>query len=207
MTAPRDVPGVHTVIGLDAGIANLRDADHLIHHLMDSLGLPAGTVACTHLIRTDAHRGTAVSLALPDADVAEVAWARLAELAGPEGSAVLGEREYGPAQAAHAAALAAKEHARRQGGRAVVYPGVDRLTGVVTVTDVLVLTAIDRITVVGQPSADGQGPDPATPVLTRDHVRPEWRDGQLTLALVPAPGGALAPFEVPNPTSCCADHV
>ncbi|WDV49455.1 hypothetical protein PV963_03165 [Streptomyces coeruleorubidus] len=206
MTAPHDVPGIHTVIGLDAGIANLRDADHLIHHLMGSLGLPSGTIACTHLIRTDAHRGTAVSLALPDTDVAEVTWARLAELAGPTVSAVLGEREYGPHQAARTAALAATEHARRQGGRAVVYPGADRLTGIVTVTDVLGLTAIDRITVVGQPSTDGQGPDPATPVLTRDHVRPEWRDGQLTLALVPAPGGALAPFEVPNPTPCCADH-
>uniref|UniRef100_UPI00403FFC13 hypothetical protein n=1 Tax=Streptomyces sp. SS7 TaxID=3108485 RepID=UPI00403FFC13 len=59
---------------------------------------------------------------------------------------------------------------------------------------------------VGTPSADGQGPDPATPVLTRDQVRPEWRDGLLTLALIPAAGGTLAPFEVPRPTPCCADH-
>jgi hypothetical protein len=89
----------------------------------------------------------------------------------------------------------------------VVYPGVDRLTGTVTVADLLDLTAIDRITVLGQPSTNGPGPDPAVPVLTRDHVRPEWQDGQLTLALLPAAGGTLAPFEVPDPTACCADHV
>ncbi|MFD0502440.1 hypothetical protein ACFQ0G_04585 [Streptomyces chiangmaiensis] len=120
--------------------------------------------------------------------------------------AVLAERAHGPAVAIRAAALAAAEHADRQGGRAVVYAGAERLTGTVTVADVLALTAIDRITVVGAPLGDGDGPDPATPVLTRDHVRPEWRDGRLTLALVPAVGGALAPFEVPNPTPCCADH-
>jgi hypothetical protein len=74
------------------------------------------------------------------------------------------------------------------------------------VAGLLALTAIDQVTVVGAPAADGQRPDPATPVLTRDHVRPEWRNGRLTLALVPAAGGALAPFEVPNPTPCCADH-
>jgi hypothetical protein len=88
----------------------------------------------------------------------------------------------------------------------VVYPGVDRLTGTVTVADLLGLTAIDRITVVGQPSTHAQGPDPATPVLTRDHVRPDWQDGQLTLVVLPAAGGVLAPFEVPDPTPCCADH-
>jgi hypothetical protein len=44
------------------------------------------------------------------------------------------------------------------------------------------------------------------PVHTQDHVRPEWREGQLVLALVPAAGNTLAPFEVPNPTPCCADH-
>lgn len=83
---------------------------------------------------------------------------------------------------------------------------MDRLTGTVTVADRLTLTAIDQVAMVGTPSVDGHGPAPATPVFTRDHVRPEWRDGQLTLALVPATGGALAPFEVPNPTPCCADH-
>ncbi|MGW0575533.1 hypothetical protein ACWD25_06080 [Streptomyces sp. NPDC002920] len=63
---------------------------------------------------------------------------------------------------------------------------------------------MDQVTVVGAPSGDG--PDPTTSVLTQDQVRPEWREGHLVLALVPAAGGTLAPVEVPNPTPCCADH-
>ncbi|MGY0064639.1 hypothetical protein ACWY4P_50815 [Streptomyces sp. LZ34] len=206
MTAPHDVPGVHSLIGVDAGTANLREADHLIHDLLDHLGLAPGTIACTHLIRTDERRGTAVSLALPDAAAAEAVWERIAGLESPDMGAVLRERPYGSKRAARTAALAAAEHAHRSAGRAVVYPRVDHLTGAVTVADLLARTAIDRVTVIGAPTADGQGPDPAAPVLTRGHVRPEWRDGRLTLALVPAADGALAPFEVPNPTPCCADH-
>ncbi|MES4902290.1 MULTISPECIES: hypothetical protein [unclassified Streptomyces] len=206
MTAPHDVSGVRSLVGVDAGSANLREADHLIHDLLDHLGLAPGTIACTHLIRTAERRGTAVSLALPDAAAAEAVWERIAGWESPEVGAVLHERSYGSGRAARTAALAVAEHAHRGGGRAVVYPGVEHLTGTVTVAGLLALTAIERVTVVGAPAADGQGPDPATPVLTRDHVRPEWRNGRLTLALVPAAGGALAPFEVPDPTPCCADH-
>jgi len=206
MTTPHDAPGVRSVIGVDAGTANLRQADHLIHHLMDQLGLPPDTFACTHLIRTDERRGVAVSLALSDSGTAEALWERLAGLLGPEAGAVLGNREHGPTQAARGAALAAEEHAHRRGGRAVVFPAAERLRGSVTVADLLTWSAIDRVTVVGMPPTGGHGPDPATPVLTRDHVRPEWRAGHLMLALAPAAGGTLAPFEVPNPTPCCADH-
>ncbi|MHC3469367.1 hypothetical protein ACYF6T_11675 [Streptomyces sp. 7R007] len=206
MSAPRHASGVRPVLGVDAGTVSLREADHLVHRLADELGLPAATLACTHLIRTDDRRGTAVSLALPDTAAAEAAWRRLAAPDRAETGAALGERRLGPAIAAHAAALAAAEHTGRLGGRAVLYPGVDRLTGTVTVADLLASTAIERVTVIGAATTDGTGPDPATPVLTRDHVRPEWRSGRLTLALVPAVGGTLAPFEVPNPTPCCADH-
>ncbi|MFI1566877.1 hypothetical protein ACH4ZX_28160 [Streptomyces sp. NPDC020490] len=205
MTAPHTMSGVRPVIGVDAGTSSLREADHLVHHLADRLGLPAGTIACTHLIRTDDRRGTAVSLAPPDAGAAEAAWRRLAALDMPELGAALGDRTHGPLAAARTAALAAAEHTARRGGRAVLYPGAEHLTGTVTVAVLLALTAVDRLTVVGAP-ADGPGPDPATPVHTRGHVRPEWRDGRLALALVPAAGGTLAPFEVPEPTPCCADH-
>ncbi|MFD4555052.1 hypothetical protein ACFWP5_12140 [Streptomyces sp. NPDC058469] len=114
--------------------------------------------------------------------------------------AALGDRGHGPAEAA---ALAAAEHAARRSGRAVLYAGVERLTGTVTVADLLESTAIDQLTLVGAPLTT---PDPTTPILTQDHVRPEWREGRLVLALVPAVGNTLAPFEVPNPTPCCADH-
>ncbi|MFF4212430.1 hypothetical protein ACFYZE_24320 [Streptomyces sp. NPDC001796] len=194
---------------MDAGTAGLREADHLIHHLVDVLGLPSGTAACTHLIRGTDRRSTVVSLALPDAATADAAWKRLvALLAGPDratAGAVLGEREHGPAGAVACAAQAAAEHERRQGGRAVVFPGVERLTSTVTVGEVLTHTAIDRIVVLGAPP-DAAGPDGDAQVVTRDHVRPEWHDGQLVLTLQPAAGGMLAPFEVPNPTPCCADH-
>ncbi|MEV8545394.1 hypothetical protein [Streptomyces sp. NPDC051572] len=197
MTTPYDPSGVHPVIGVDAGTTTLREADHLIRDLTTTLGLPPGTVACTHLIRTDTRRGTAVSLALPEAGSAEEVWQRLT---ATEMSAALDDRRHGPSEAA---ALAAAEHAARRSGRAVLYAGVERLTGTVTVADLLESTAIDQLTVVGAPLTT---PDPATPILTQDHVRPEWREGHLVLALVPAVGNTLAPFEVPNPTPCCADH-
>ena len=198
MTTPYDPSGVHPVIGVDAGTTTLREADHLIRDLATTLGLPPGTVACTHLIRTDTRRGTAVSFALPEGDEsAEEIWRRLTET---EMSAALDNRRHGPAEAA---ALAAAEHTARRSGRAVLYDGVDRLTGTVTVADLLESTAIDQLTVVGAPLTT---PDPTTSILTQDHVRPEWREGRLVLALVPAAGNTLAPFEVPNPTPCCADH-
>jgi hypothetical protein len=49
-------------------------------------------------------------------------------------------------------------------------------------------------------------PAPDTLVDTRDFVRPEWRAGRLTLVTTPAPNGRIAPFEIPNPPQCCADH-
>ncbi|GAA3825650.1 hypothetical protein [Streptomyces chiangmaiensis] len=70
--------------------------------------------------------------------------------------------------ASRAAALAAAEHVARRGGRAVVHPGVHRLTGTVAVADVLTLTPGDRVTVLGTPSG-GQStirPHRCTPVTT-----------------------------------------
>ena len=198
MTTPYDPYGVHPVIGVDAGTATLREADHLIRDLTTTLGFPPGTVACTHLIRTNTRRGTAVSFALPEGESTEKIWHRLTEM---ELGAALIDRRHGPAEGA---ALAAAEHATRRSGRAVLFPGSDQLTGTVTVADLLQLSAVDRVVVVGATS--GGSPDPVIPVQTQDHVRPEWREGQLVLALVPAAGNTLAPFEVPNPTPCCADH-
>ncbi|MFJ4845042.1 MULTISPECIES: hypothetical protein [unclassified Streptomyces] len=210
-----------TVLGVDAGTSGLREADHLIHHLVDRLGLPAGTVACTHLIRTGTPH-TAVSFTLPDEEgpaAAEAAWRALTapdaaaadegadgpETAGPKPWGVhLAGRTHGPAPLAAAASQAAEEAAARTGGRAVVFPGVEHLTGVITVADVLAHTPITGLMVLGSPA--DERPEPGVEVLTRDHVRPEWQAGRLVLPLVPAVGGRLAPFEVPNPTPCCADH-
>ena len=198
MSGPYDPSGVHSVIGVDAGTTTLREADHLIRDLSTTLALPPGTVACTHLIRTETRRGTAISLALPEVgERLEEIWRHLSEM---DLAATLGDRSHGPAEAA---AFAAAEHAARRSGRAVLYAGVDRLTGTVTVADLLNSTAIDQLRVVGAPLTT---PAPTTPILTQDHVRPEWHEGRLILAVVPAVGNTLAPFEVPNPTPCCADH-
>ncbi|MFF7211405.1 hypothetical protein ACFZAU_12820 [Streptomyces sp. NPDC008238] len=204
-----------TVLGVDAGSPGLREADHLVHHLVDRLGLPAGTVACTHLVR-DGDPHTALSLATADPAVAKAAWHLLTEAEGTgadgtgagEATAGLGVflagRSHGPAALAEAAAGAAAEAAARTAGRAVVYPGVDGLTGTVTVAELLDRTPITRLVVLGSPA--DERPAPSAEILTSGHVRPEWRAGELVLPLVPAVGGRLAPFEVPNPTPCCADH-
>jgi hypothetical protein len=70
-----------------------------------------------------------------------------------------------------------------------------------SVGDILTRSGIERVVVLG-----GAAPGIDTLVDTRDFVRPQWKDGLLTLMATPAPGGHIAPFEVPNPTPCCADH-
>ncbi|MFD4505904.1 hypothetical protein [Streptomyces sp. NPDC058457] len=201
MTSPHHSSGVHPVIGVDAGTATLREADHLIHRVLGRLALTEDVFACTHLYRTGERRGTTVSLAVPEADV-DAVWPELPGML-PEGTGLaLAGRTHGPDDAVDAARLAAA--APPTSGRAVSYPGVAQLTGTVTVADLLDHTAIEHLVVLGAPAAELP---PAAEVLTQDHVRPEWRDGVLTLTLVPAAGGLLAPFEVPNPTPCCADHL
>ncbi|HYN95169.1 MAG TPA: hypothetical protein VES42_15075, partial [Pilimelia sp.] len=81
------------------------------------------------------------------------------------------------------------------------YPGRDRLVGELTVAELLSASAIDRVEVLG-----GSPPAPDTVLVTRDFVRPQWRTGALVLTATPAGGGRIAPFEVRNPTPCCADH-
>lgn len=60
----------------------------------------------------------------------------------------------------------------------------------------------DAVRVLGS----GEQPDPETVLVTRDHVRPTYRDGLLVLTADPAVGGTLVPFEHPSPRPCCGDH-
>lgn len=117
------------------------------------------------------------------------------------GVAFGGDR-HGPDELAAGAAHAAAEHRARTGGRAVLYPGADALTGVLTVARLLEVSAVDQVAVLGSPGGAAR----EAKLVTRDHVRPEWREGRLVLAAMPAVGGTLVPFEVPDPTPCCADH-
>jgi hypothetical protein len=94
---------------------------------------------------------------------------------------------------------AVAEHARS--GRAVLYPGVELLVGTLSVAQVRQLSAIARVEVLS-----GGEADPAALIDTDGFVRPQWRDGVLTLTTTPAAGGRLVPFETRHPTPCCAAH-
>ena len=105
------------------------------------------------------------------------------------------------ASGSEAAAAAVADHRTGRAGRAVLFPGVRSLTGTLTVATMLAESAIDDVVVLG-----GSPCSPDTLIDTRDFVRPQYRDGRLVLMATPAPGGLIAPFEVPNPTPCCANH-
>lgn len=166
------------VIGVDTHLSALSEADHLLQTLAAELALPEGSFGCTHLVRGDRPR-VALSFAVPSQAVLNA----VREWLIAKGYEVMPE-------------------APDAVGRAVLYPGAAELTGTVTVAELLAGSAIDRVTVLG--TADEPAPD--QPLVTRDHVRPQWRDGELVLTAMPAAGGTLVPFEVPDPTPCCADH-
>ncbi|SNX55856.1 hypothetical protein SAMN06272735_0288 [Streptomyces sp. TLI_55] len=163
---------------LDPGVRELRAGDHLLQELAAELALPEGVFGCTHLVRGDRPR-VALSLTVPSEPLLSTVRER----------------------------LAARGHEVRDGlpdpvGRAVLYPGAAAATGTLTIAELLTRSAIDRVTVLGTPGP----PAPGTVLVTRDHVRPQWQGGELVLATLPAAGGVLVPFEVPEPTPCCADH-
>jgi hypothetical protein len=167
------------VYGLDLGHATTREAEHWLADLPPVPGL----VACTHLVH-QGNRRVVVTLAAP---------AGLDAVALPYPPDRSGELD-------GAARAAADDHAAGRAGRAVIYPGVERLVGVLSVAELVARSAITRVKLIG-----GADPtvEPDTLVDTRDFVRPQWMDGELTLVATPAPAGRIAPFEVPNPTPCC----
>jgi hypothetical protein len=181
-----------TAIGLDPGATTVRDAEHVLHELLEGgLGERGTLVACTHFIRDAANPHVALSI-VGDVDIDAL----------PDGLGLAwkdGQR--GPEALATGAAAALAEHEARTGGRAVEYPGRPMLTGSVPVWKVLAASAIDEVVVIGGPPCA-----PDTLVHTRDFVRPEWRSGKLVLATTPAAYGGIAPFEIPNPSGCYCEH-
>ncbi|GGL82109.1 hypothetical protein GCM10010129_27340 [Streptomyces fumigatiscleroticus] len=163
---------------VDTDVKDLRSADHLLHELAAGLDLPQDAFGCTHLVRGDRPR-VVLSLSFPSEPLLRIARERL-RAGGHEVTAGLPDAV----------------------GRAVIYPGVSTLTGTLTVAELLSRSAIDRVTVLGAPGRPAED----TRMVTREHVRPQWQNGELVLAAMPAVGGTLVPFEVPDPTPCCADH-
>ena len=143
-------------------------------HWIASLS-PAPVVACTHLV-TSPFPHVAISL-LTTATVET----------GPD--LIAG------AQAAVEAAAAGRD------GRAVRFPGWERLVGELPVSEILQRSAIARVEILATGVAGS-----ADVVQTHDFVRPQYRSGELVLVTTPAAGGRLVPFERREPTPCCADH-
>jgi hypothetical protein len=188
---------VSDVYGLSAGHASVKEAEHWVHEIVSGLGPIPGLIACTHLV-VEPYRHVAVSVRVPDtlADLPAVS-------AAAELSAVAAELSAGAAELSVGAAAAAEEHRTGRAGRLVVYPGVDALVGVMTIGDLLTSSAIERVVVLGSARSIAA---PGQEIDTRDWVRPQWIDGQVTLLAQPAIGDRLVPFEDPDPRPCCAEH-
>ncbi|GAA2560510.1 hypothetical protein GCM10010435_34860 [Winogradskya consettensis] len=88
-----------------------------------------------------------------------------------------------------------------EGARAVIFPGSSTLTGDLSAADILSLSAINAIEILGGAAIIGD-----QLIRTGDFIRPQWQNGGLILTVMPAVGGLLVPFETRNPTPCCADH-
>ncbi|MEV5905099.1 hypothetical protein [Streptomyces sp. NPDC052127] len=166
------------VLTVDACLRDLRAADHLLRTFAAELPVTSGGFGCTHLVRGERPR-VVVSVAPESGEEPDDMRARLVAM-GYE----------------------VTEGAPDAVGRAVLYRGADVLRGTLSVEEVLSVSAIDRVAVLGAPGE----PDPGSRLVTHSHVRPLWQSGELVLTAMPAVGGTLVPFEVPDPTPCCADH-
>ncbi|WP_433376509.1 hypothetical protein ACQPZX_07960 [Actinoplanes sp. CA-142083] len=133
---------------------------------------PAPVVACTHLV-SEPYRHVAISLT-----AAGETFPTSAELQPGADAALTGKF-----------------------GRAVIFPGSTDLVGTLTVEEILSLSAIAKVEVLG---SGGATPDQR--VDTCGFVRPQYRFGELVLTTTPAAGGLLVPFETRDPTPCCANH-
>ncbi len=93
-------------------------------------------------------------------------------------------------------------HRDRRAGRLFRFPGVDALTGVLSVGALVADSGIDDVVMVGH----REPLDADALVDTQDFVRPLFVQGRTVLVVRPAQDGLVVPFEQPDPTPCCADH-
>lgn len=186
-------------MGIDVEHTDQPRADHDLQQLVQVLPAGAVSVAATHWAHLGDRPHVALSLELVDA-FADVLMGPLAELA-PRWSLALDGETVGDAALGAAAQEARTAHVQRRRGRLVHFPGVEQLVGTMTVQELLDRSAVDRVRVLTAGEAE-----PDVRVVTRNHVRPTWLDGELVLLTQPAVGGTVVPFESPSPTACCADH-
>lgn len=206
------------VLGVDLGFGDELDAEGTVARARDRLvaaGFGEDCWICTYAVELPAPRHAAFAVSVAGEPTAVLDAVRAAFALDHAGVPSAGHHRRGPAydepvvalagqpaadgRSAGALAAVAAHHARA-GGRAVVYPGSDRLRGRVTVATVLG-TAIEQVANLG-----GGPVAPDDVVVTSDFVRPRWTSGQLVLHVLPGSGGTLVPFEQPDPHRCCEDH-
>ncbi len=183
-----------TSVGVDAGQRDRSELEHLLGRAVQACG-PA-VLVCTHLV--DGHWAGSLQLSGPAPGAGPLSDALGAAVTVRTGAATT---TAGPREWATGAAQAVAELSGRTAGRAVVFGGQQNLVGVVDTDTVPVLSAVNEVVgIAGTPTA-------GTRLVTQDFVRPVLLGGRLVLQVRPiGPDGDVAPFEVPNPTACCAAH-
>jgi hypothetical protein len=184
-------------VGFAAGHTDRAELEHVLARLSQRHG-PV-VLACTHIV--DGHWAGSVQLTGP-APGHDTLADRLATELGVAVAIYPGPPEaVGDPSWRSGAEQAAQRLRARSEGRAILFAGQDRLVGDVPVDDVPGMCAIEEVVgIAGTPTAGAT-------LITREFVRPELQDGRLILEVRPiGPHGAVAPFEVPNPTPCCAAH-
>lgn len=175
---PVDITTPAWWIGLDAGHRDNVRAERDALRIADTL-LPAASTVCVH---TGEGGRVLLSYELPDEGVPSPE--QLARLVLDEGAGVTVISADGCIDVAlgdvgrrTTAAIAAKALLLRADGEAVRFPGADLVTGMLSVGDVLLDTAIERV------DASGDALSLNSTIVVDDAVVPSFRRGLLTLSL------------------------
>lgn len=185
----------HVVLGIDTTLDTLAEAEHALLGFRQNVVLPETVMVCTHEVRNGSpHYAFSVSFG----SIVDAGTLRTIRQQFEEQGWAAGEDD--DRSSASGVRQALSEVQAGNGGRAVVFPGSSSVIGAMSVGEVLAVSALDRVVVLGGVAVDDDI------VETRDFVRPLWRDGELVLPVLPAGDHRFAPFEVPNPTPCCAVH-
>lgn len=196
------------VLAVDARSHGPREVEEVLSGLTEVLGsrMPP-TWASTHVVEQDGVRHVGAMVwddPPPHLDLLPVVHRGL-----PPGGATVcrmtrhaaGAGGGTPTCGPSAVVVAAREAAAASRGRVVTFPGQGTISGVVTVEELTVTTALDAV--VGLP---GTVVEPFDVVGTGGWVRPRWREGRLELLVERGAGGLLRPFEQQLQTACCSGH-
>jgi len=189
----------HSVLAFDTQLTTLAETVHSLLGLGSAVSLPEDVTVCTHMVRDSGVPHYGYSIAFSSAPTPRL----LQELCNHFAPWPYDYSDHPHAESLSLAlTIVAAQAWSGDGGRAVHFPGWTRFRGELSIGEVLSDTMIDRVDALG-----GTSPQTSDVLHTRDFVRPLFRNGELVLPVMPAGPGGFAPFEVPNPTPCCAVHV